>query len=103
MAALYILPNNPVKRPRRQLGFRPPTAQQALENLTAALEQQAVWEDQAQQARQLLSAMLQSRKQAAEMRQQYGFQTVPADGAQTAAGQEGPAVPEPADILDEVN
>lgn len=66
---------------KRQLGLRPPTAQQAYDNLIKALEDQAGWEARAKQAKLLLNDMLQSRKEAAELSKRYDIRPIPADGA----------------------
>eukprot|EP00775_Hariotina_reticulata_P013475 gene13475-13601_t len=70
---------------KRQLGLRPPSAQQAHKNLVQCLEQQAELEARAKASKDLLNAMLNSRKEADELSKQYDTKS-PADQAAPAAG-----------------
>jgi hypothetical protein len=70
---------------KRQLGLRPPSAQQAHKNLVQCLEQQAELEARAKASKDLLNAMLNSRKEADELGKQYDMK-VPADPAAAACG-----------------
>ena len=58
---------------KRQLGLRPPTAQAAFDALLRCLEDQATWEGRAKASKELLNQMLQSRKEADELRQKYNL------------------------------
>lgn len=73
---------------KRQLGLRPPTAQQAYENLILALQDQATWEQRAKNAKALLNDILRSRKEADELSKKYDIKPVPGLGGSTAAASE---------------
>jgi hypothetical protein len=62
---------------KRQLGLRPPTAAAAFDSLMRCLEDQAAWEARAKGSKELLNAMLQSRKEADELSKQYDLRPVP--------------------------
>lgn len=73
---------------KRQLGLRPPTAQQAYDNLMRALEDQASWEHRAKTAKALLNDMLRSRKEADGLSKRYDIRPVPL-AVSTAAAEGG--------------
>ena len=52
-------------------GSRVPTSAQAYETLVQALQEQANWEQRARTAKELLDEMISSRREAAELAQQY--------------------------------
>lgn len=83
------------------------TAEEALSHLIQALEQQADWEVQVQQDKQLLQDMLESRREYQQLLQQYKFPDwfehsalAPAPGA--AHNRAKVAVPQAACLPDEV-
>ena len=59
-------------------GIRPPTAQGAYDLLIQALQDQADWERRARAAKELLNDMVRSRRDAAQLAQQYDVKYVPA-------------------------
>ena len=59
-------------------GIRPPTAQGAYDLLMQALQDQADWERRARAAKELLNDMVRSRRDAAQLAQQYDIKYVPA-------------------------
>lgn len=77
---------------KRQLGLRPPTAQQAYDNLMRALEDQASWESRAKTAKALLNDMLRSRKDADELSKRYDIRPVPPPAAAAAGSTAADAV-----------
>lgn len=62
----------------RPLGGRAPSAQAALGDLTAALDEQWLWEGRARAARELLGELLASRKEAAELAERFDTRSVAA-------------------------
>ncbi len=52
-------------------GFRPPSAQQAYDQLSAALQDQLNWETRAKQAKELLNEMLESRREARQLAEHH--------------------------------
>jgi hypothetical protein len=72
---------------KRQLGMRPPSVEGAFAALLGCLEDQAHWEARVHQAKALLKSMLESRKEADELVQQYDMRPVPAAAA--PAGEAG--------------
>ncbi|KAK9841198.1 hypothetical protein WJX74_001758 [Apatococcus lobatus] len=62
---------------KRSLGFRPPSAQQAYDQLSAALQDQLNWETRAKQAKELLNEMLESRREARQLAEHHDTRPVP--------------------------
>ena len=58
-------------------GRRQPSPEAAHETLCAALQEQASWEQRAHVAKELLHEMLKSRREAADLQQQYDIKFVP--------------------------
>lgn len=52
-------------------GFRPSSAQQAYDQLSAALQDQLNWETRAKQAKELLNEMLESRREARQLAEHH--------------------------------
>ena len=69
----------------RTIGNKPVSAEEAVEALVNALEEQAMWEQHARSSRELLSQMLTSRKEALEMGKKYDLRTTTAAAAAAAA------------------
>ena len=67
-----------LKRTLCGAGIRPPTAQGAYDLLMQALQDQADWERRARAAKELLNDMVRSRRDAAQLAQQYDIKYVPA-------------------------
>ncbi|WIA33521.1 hypothetical protein OEZ86_006646 [Tetradesmus obliquus] len=70
---------------KRCLGLVPPTTQAAYDNLLRCLEDQAAWEGRAKEAKDLMNAMLTSRKEADQLAKQHGIRQQPPAGAAAAA------------------
>ena len=58
-------------------GSRPPSAQQAYDQLSAALEHQLNWDTRAKQAKELLNEMLESRCEARQLAEHHDTRYCP--------------------------
>lgn len=59
----------------RSLGTKPPSAEDAVEALVHALEEQSMWDMHARSSRDLLAQMLESRKEAAALSEKFDIRT----------------------------